>query len=276
MLKALAKRILPRTVRVNLKRIYYFGWRHRCPVCASHVRCYLPEGYDLPSVRELDIVGGQFLPAHTCPICQSGTRARLVHVYLTDESGLFERESRVLHIAPEMGICWALSRSPWVDYRPADIEPANYEYAEGIERLDATAIECDDEVFDVVIANHVLEHIVDDRRALREIWRVLKPGGWAMLQVPITLASSTTIEDDSVQSASEREQRFGQHDHVRLYGPDYPERLGSQGFEVECYDPRERLGSEKIDAWLLNPREKVFIARKPAANRDKRDQVAGG
>lgn len=263
MIKALFRRFLSEETRVALKKIYYFGWRHRCIVCGSHVRRYLPEGYDFPVLQELDVVGGEVWPAHTCPICWSGTRTRLAHTYLQLESGVFEQERCVLHIAPEMGIFWALSRAARIDYRTGDTNPANYEYAKGMVKLNATSIGFDDETFDVVIANHVLEHIPDDRRALLEIWRVLKPGGWAMLQVPISHMLAETREDAAVRSAMERERLFGQDDHVRLYGLDYPERLESQGFEVECYDPLDRLGSAKIEEWMLNPREKVFIARKP-------------
>ena len=274
MLRALLRRILSRRIRIALKQIYYFGWSHRCLVCGSRIRRYLPEGHDFPVLRELDVVGGEFWPAHTCPICLSGTRARLVYAYLRCESAIFERESRVLHLAPEMGICWALSRSAWIDYQPGDVNPDNYDFADRMEKLDATSIDFDDECFDVVIANHVLEHIVDDRRAMSEIWRVLKPGGWAMLQVPISHKLLETREDGSVGSAPERERLFGQSDHVRLYGVDYPDRLQSMGFEVECYDPLDRLGPVKIEAWMLNPREKVFIARKPSVKANARSRPA--
>ncbi len=272
MLRALLRRILPRRIRVALKQIYYFGFRHRCLVCGSRVRRYLPEGHDFPVLRELDVVGGERWPARTCPICLSGTRARLVYTYLRCESAIFERETRVLHLAPETGICWALSRAARIDYLPGDLNPANYKAAGRIEKMDATSIDFDDESFDVVIANHVLEHIVDDRRAMSEIWRVLKPGGWAMLQVPISRKLLETREDDSAGSAHEREQLFGQSDHVRVYGADYPDRLRSRGFEVDCYSPLDRLGPEKIKAWLLNPRENVFIARKPSL---KATELAG-
>jgi predicted SAM-dependent methyltransferase len=112
----------------------------------------------------------------------------------------------------------------------------------------------------VVLANHVLEHIADEARALAEIHRVLRPGGWAMLQVPIAQKLEQTREDASAESPEARERLFGQDDHVRLYGRDYPDRLEHAGFSVELWDGHVRAGGDSCDTWLLNPRESLAIA----------------
>jgi len=97
---------------------------------------------------------------------------------------------------------------------------------------------------------------------MRELFRVLKPGGTAVLQVPISLSLQTTIDDPSVTDPRERERRFGQYDHVRIYGSDYPERLRAAGFRVEIFNPADRWGAAVVGELRLNPRERVFVGRK--------------
>lgn len=258
--KALARRVVPQRWRPALRRVYWRGGRHRCPVCDARVRGYLPEGYDLPVLRELDVVGGEHWPERVCPVCFANTRTRLVWFYLTRESGVLEDFTRLLHLAPEMGVHWRLSAANNVDYRPGDLSPERYAFANDVRRIDLTSLPYPDVSFDVVLANHVLEHIVDEARALAEIHRVLRPGGWAMLQVPIAQKLEQTREDASAASPEARERLFGQNDHVRLYGCDYPDRLARAGFSVELWDGHVRAGGDSCDTWLLNPRESLAIA----------------
>src|SRR5262249_8316726 len=143
--------------------------------------------------------------------------------------------ARVLHVAPEIGISERLSALQRLDYVMGDLEPELYPWAPGLRRLDLTALPFPDAHFDAVIANHVLEHVADERRALAEIRRVLRAGGFAMLAVPIALALPVTREDADATTSEMREQRFGQSDHVRLYGRDYAERLARAGFEVALW-----------------------------------------
>jgi SAM-dependent methyltransferase len=124
-----------------------------------------------------------------------------------------------------MGVHWRLSATSSVDYHPCDLSPEQYAFANDLRRIDLTNLPYPDASFDVVLANHVLEHVADNARALAEIHRVLRPGGWAMLQVPIAHKLEHTREDASVTSPCERERLFGQRDHVRLYGRNYPDRL---------------------------------------------------
>jgi predicted SAM-dependent methyltransferase len=260
--KALLRRILPREVRVLLKKIFYFGFKLRCPVCRSRVRKYLAEGRDVPVLRELDVVGGEYHPGYECPICRSHARSRLVMFYLERETDIFRRGTRLLHLAPEIGIGGVLASADTIEYRPCDLNPENYVFADDIVKMDATNIAFEDQTFDVVLANHVLEHIEDDARAASELHRVLKPGGWAILQVPIAMKLDETREDPGMTSPEERERAFGQRDHVRLYARDYKDRLESHGFAVELYDVSQRHGAEVVDRFMLNPREKLYLARK--------------
>jgi predicted SAM-dependent methyltransferase len=257
--KALARRVVPRRWRPALRRLYWRGGRHRCPVCDARVRRYLAEGYDLPVLRELDVVGGEHWPERACPVCFTNTRTRLAWFYLARESGVLEDFTRLLHVAPEMGVHWRLSAARSVDYHPCDLSPEQYGFANDLRRIDLTNLPYPDASFDVVLANHVLEHVADDARALAEIHRVLRPGGWAMLQVPIAHKLEHTREDASVTSPCERERLFGQRDHVRLYGRNYPDRLARAGFSVELWDGHTRAGGNACETWLLNPREALAI-----------------
>jgi SAM-dependent methyltransferase len=264
-LQLIARALVPRALRPPLKRAVYYGRRHRCPVCESWVRRYLPEGLDLPVLRELDVVGAERRARAACPVCYAGTRTRLLWLYLSQASRLLERPARLLHIAPEPGLHRRLSLASNVAYYSGDLDPSRYPYASEMQRLDLTALPHPDGYFDAVLANHVLEHVRDDRRALTETLRVLRPGGLALLQVPIALRLETTREDPSVCTPSDRERVYGQRDHLRLYGRDYPKRLGQAGFEVRPWRARDLGDPEIVERLQLNPREVVFVARRPAA-----------
>ena len=129
-------------------------------------------------------------------------------------------------------------------------------------RLDICDIPCGENTFDVIYCSHVLEHVTDDRKALREFRRVLKNGGWAILQVPIT--SDVTFEDATVTDPSERERLFGQHDHVRRYGPDYRDRLIEAGFSVTVDGFARELDDSTASRYGLMRSEDVYFCRKAA------------
>ncbi|WGF87681.1 class I SAM-dependent methyltransferase [Marinivivus vitaminiproducens] len=271
-LKAIAKHVLPRESRIVLRKAYYFGTRHTCTVCGSRVRKYYPSGFDLPVLRELDVIGGEYRLDDTCPVCWSHCRTRLVRAYLEREVRLGSRPMSVLHFAPEAGIAEFVRAAPGVTYDPVDLDPSRYVQVPGTRRADVTAIDRPNDSYDLVICNHVLEHVPDDGLAMREILRVLKPGvGMAMLQVPLSARLDRTIEDPSVSDVAERERRFGQFDHIRLYGADYTDRLASAGFTVDVVDPPVAWGQAVVDELGLNPREQVIAGRKPATGADTPD-----
>jgi SAM-dependent methyltransferase len=263
-LRALLDHCIPHRARPALKRAFWWGARHVCPVCDAHVRRYLPEGFDLPVLRELDVVGAQHRPERTCPVCRSDSRTRLAWLYLSREVDLLDHPVRVLHVAPEIGLYARLAASPNVDYQPGDLEPELYPWAPRLHGFDLTALPFPDADFDVVIANHVLEHVADDARALAEIRRVLRPGGWAMLAVPIAHKLDTTREAPDASTPEARERLFGQSDHVRLYGRDFTTRLARAGFAVVLWAGHTRGEGEITRRWRLDPRETLPIATRPA------------
>jgi SAM-dependent methyltransferase len=242
----------------------YFGNLFRCPVCGARVRKLLPVGQDFAVLRELDVVGGGYVEQDVCPVCFSSSRTRLVCYYLVRDSGLQTGtdQRRVLHFAPERAIAQWLRQLGSVRYFAADLMPEPYAYASPA-KMDVTRIEFPDAEFDWVICNHVLEHVIDDGLAMRELYRVLRPGGRAILQVPISLKLTRTLEDPAIREPGDRERAFGQWDHVRVYGLDYPERLRDAGFEVGVVDPVQQWGSGTVKRLRLNAREKLFIGRKP-------------
>jgi SAM-dependent methyltransferase len=268
-LRALFDHCVPHRVRPALKRSFWWGARHVCPVCDAHVRRYLPEGFDLPVLRELDVVGAQHRPERTCPVCRSDSRTRLAWLYLSREVTLFDRTARVLHVAPEIGLYARFAQSPGIDYEPGDLEPELYPWAPRLRRIDLGALPFPDADFDVVIANHVLEHVPDDAAALAEIRRVLRPGGWAMLAVPIAHKLAATREDADATTPATREQRFGQGDHVRLYGRDFAARVSRAGFTVALWAGHTRGDGEITRRWRLDPRETLPIATRPAIERQR-------
>ena len=128
--------------------------------------------------------------------------------------------------------------------------------------FDLHQIPLEDNRFDVVFCNHVLEHVDDAHQCMSELYRVMKPGGWGIMQVPLDYTRDTTYEDASITSPEEREKHFWQKDHVRLYGLDYPKKLEKAGFKVDVFDPKTALGEIDYEKLRLNSSELIFIARK--------------
>jgi SAM-dependent methyltransferase len=202
------------TMRRLAKALFYYGTQRYCPVCGKTARCFAPGGTP-PR------------PEAVCVFCGAVERHRLLWLYLATRTKLLQGGVRtMLHVAPEPCLARRLERLPGLDYVTGDLYDRH-----ALLRLDVTAMQFADASFDAIYCSHVLEHVPDDRRALREFYRVLKPGGWAILLVPITAA--TTFEDPSISDPAERLRLFGQEDHVRRYGPDYVDRLGEAGFAVE-------------------------------------------
>jgi SAM-dependent methyltransferase len=171
---------------------------------------------------------------------------------------------RVLHFAPERILGERLSLCPNIEYIAADLKPSSYTVGGVIvEKVDVTQIPFPASSFDVVLCNHVLEHVPDDILALREIFRVLQPGGWAVLQIPMDPKRERTYEDFSITSEEDRQRAFGQKDHVRWYGRDYRERLRGVGFEVEEVFPEDRLSKDEIQQFAIRNAGCIPLARKP-------------
>ncbi len=243
---------------------FYYGNRYRCPVCNHSFRTMLPGGFDLKVIKEMEIVGAGRREQDICPYCQSTDRDRLVFLYLKYETDFFKKPASFLHIAPEPSLYHVFKKAKNIDYHPGTKYQEGFYYDSSIEVIDLMELPFKENSLDWVMCNHVLEHIPDDISAMREIFRVLKPGGKAVLQVPYSLKLEKTYEDDRYRTPEEREKHFGQFDHVRIYGMDYPDRLRSCGFDVEIIDQKDGLKhAGDLKKYALNPKEYLYVASKP-------------
>jgi SAM-dependent methyltransferase len=263
-IKTAVRNRVPRPLLLMAKRAAMAGNKRSCSVCGASVRKFLPQGYGYPILEELEVIGGMYKDDDECPICRSNDRVRLVDLYVRYHTELLRQPQRLLHVAPEPALADKWSRHKGLDYVPVDLDPKRYRHIEGFVACDLQKLPFDDCSFDWVIANHVLEHIPDDAKAMKEVLRVLKPGGTAMLQVPIALKLEKTDEDPSITSEAERIRRFGQSDHVRIYARDYYDRLKAAGFEVELWSAFDHE-TLRARALRLNVKEHLTLARKPKA-----------
>ena len=267
--KSLLKRIIPREYhpqfvgwyvkcRAFFLSLLYTGNRLECPFCGGHFRKFLPGGLDLPVYKEKNIVGGGYRVNVKCSRCRSSDRERLTCLYLKNKTEVFCENLKVLHVAPERNLQRVLMTCPNIDYLSLDLNSPL-----AMVKMDITEIKYEDNSFDVIICNHVLEHIPDDRKAMSELYRVLKPAGWAILQVPISLLLDRTYEDSTVTTPEGREKVFGQSNHVRIYGKDYKDRLEKIGFSVEVYNFAKEFGEPTIHKYGLSKEEDIYICSKP-------------
>lgn len=212
--------------------LLYSGHRYLCPACGGSFRRFL----SVPGGRRNAI----------CPRCGARERQRLLWLYLTRETDLFQRPQAVLHFAPEPMLAHRLASVHGGRYVSADVAPRT-----AMERIDITDIPKPDGCFDVVICSHVLEHVPDDLRAMREVHRVLKSDGVAILQHPIDYARDRTYEDADIVEASARLEAFRQADHVRVYGRDFGDRLNAAGFECQAVRYRRVLPRNDVELYGL-------------------------
>ncbi len=256
-MKALIRWILNHIPRTLLQRVaswavpvvglLYAGRGRECPVCGCRRRKFLPYGYVTSRENAL------------CPRCLALERHRLIWLWLERETDLTTRPRRMLHIAPEVALMRKFKEiySSQSDlYVTADIESPLATL-----HFDVQQIPLADEEFDIIICNHLLEHVESDRKALEELYRVMSHGGWGIILSPIDESREVTFEDDSITDEAERTRIFGQYDHRRIYGRDYADRLRNAGFEVEVIDYASQLSPTERSLYALTD-EKLFIVQK--------------
>jgi len=231
---------------LKLLSLLYRGHGVMCPICEKEFRKFLPYGRINPRANAL------------CPSCLSLERHRLIWLYLKDKTDFFTKAHDVLHIAPEVCFIDRFEKLLGSRYITADIESPLAKVKADIHHLPFP-----DRAFDIVLCNHVLEHVNDDIQAMREIARVLKPGGFAILQVPFYEPMvEETYEDFTITDSKGREKAFGQSDHVRKYGYDYPKRVEKAGLQPVQDDFVMHFSAEDAFKFGLPRTELLNIARK--------------
>ena len=199
-----------------------------------------------------------------CPNCYSLERHRLLNYYFIENNfSDFLTNKSILHVAPEK-FFYDQFKNLTKEYQPVDLLPEEYPFTDGpsVKKEDLTQLSFADDSFDFIMCNHVLEHIPQDAMAMSELYRVLKKGGRAILQVPLDYSRDKTYEDDSIVSHEDRHKEFGRYDHVRMYGKDYANRLSNAGFQVQELKIRDELGAEKCYEYGLMLEDNIFLCTK--------------
>nr|WP_276389813.1 class I SAM-dependent methyltransferase [Eudoraea chungangensis] len=232
---------IPRPVLIKLSylarpffELFLKGNKYTDPIDGKHFRKFLPYGYESPRENVLS------------PSTLSLERHRLLWLYLKRETDFFTKDYEVLHFAPEQAFYKRFKKLPFKTYTTTDLNSPLAEV-----KADICALPFEDNSFDIILCNHVLEHIPDDKKAMSELYRVMKPSGWGIVQIPQDLKRETTYEDNSITDRKERAKIFGQYDHVRVYGRDYFDRLRNVGFTVNEVDYTNFLSPEEVDNYRL-------------------------
>ena len=228
-----------------LLKIFMYGNKYTDPIDGNTFRAFLPYGYNKVRNNALS------------PSTYSLERHRLLWLYLRNETSFFNDKLKVLHFAPESALMNRFKKLKNLSYDTIDLNSPIADIKGDI---------CDlpflDNSYDFILCNHVLEHIIDDNKAMKELYRVLKKNGIGIFQVPMDYNRDTTFEDFSVTNKKERNKLFGQYDHVRIYGLDFFDRLQKVGFTVERCEYTSKLSKEDIIKFCLPTKEIIPICRK--------------
>lgn len=225
--------------------LFFKGNKFTDPIDGKSYRKFLPYGYGKQRANALS------------PGTLSLERHRQMWLYLQNETQFFTENLKVLHIAPEQEFLRKFKKMKNLDYTSADLFSPIVDV-----KADILDLPFEDNSFNVIICNHVLEHIVDDRKAMSELYRVMKPGGWGIIQVPMKNSLEKTYEDFTITDPKERQKHFGQYDHVRWYGMDYFDRLKSIGFETEINFYSQKFSETDIKRFGLNKNEILPVVKK--------------
>ena len=221
------------------------GKTYTDPIDGKSFRKFLPYGYENPRENVLS------------PSTLSLERHRLLWLYLKNETDFFNKPIKLLHFAPEQAFYQRFKKLDHITYTTTDLNSPLADV-----KADICHLPFDEDTFDVILCNHVLEHIPDDTKAMQELYRVMKPGGWGIFQIPQDLKREQTFEDNTITDRKERARIFGQYDHVRIYGRDYFDKLRSVGFKVEEVDYTNTLPKEDVEKYRLAKGEIIPLVKK--------------
>tara|TARA_B100000809_G_C15058916_1_gene501623 strand:- start:441 stop:1214 length:774 start_codon:yes stop_codon:yes gene_type:complete len=245
---------IPRPWLIRLSYVFrifaplvYKGNKVECPVCEKSFRKFLSYGSD---VAHRDNI--------LCPYDLTLERHRAMWLYLKGHTDFFTKpDLKVMHIAPEQCFHGRFKKQTNLNYTTGDLMSPIADL-----HFDLHNIPLDDNTYEVIFCNHVMEHVKDDLQCMKELYRIMKPGGWGIMQVPIDASRNETYEDWSITDPKEREKHFWQYDHVRLYGLNYSKRLEEAGFKVDIIDFSKELPSETFERYRIPKSELLYVVRK--------------
>ena len=244
--------LIPRPLLIRLSylvrpiiALFLKGNTYTDPIDGKSFKSFLPYGY------------GNQRPNVLSPSTLSLERHRLLWLYLKNETDFFTANKNVLHFAPEQCFLKRFRKLKNINYTTTDLLSPIADV-----KADICDLPFEDNSYDVILCNHVLEHIPNDTKAMQELYRVMKPGGYGIFQIPQELDREVTFEDDSITDRDERAKIFGQYDHVRVYGRDYFDKLRSIGFKVEEVDYTASLSEEDIETYCLAKGEIIPVVYK--------------
>ena len=244
--------LIPRPLLIKLSYVaqpllvlFLKGTTYTDPIDGKSFQKFLPYGYGKQRENVLS------------PSTLSLERHRLLWLYLKNETNFFTTPKRVLHFAPEQAFYKRFKKIKHFDYVTTDLNSPI-----ATVKADICNLPFESNSFDVILCNHVLEHILDDTKAMQELYRVMKPSGMGVFQIPQDLKRETTFEDHSITDKKERAKIFGQYDHVRIYGKDYFEKLRTIGFKVDEVDYTATLSDQDIDRYRLAKGEIIPVVYK--------------
>ncbi len=251
----LALNIVPRTAlqrvagwAVPMVGLFYRGKGRVCPICGSSYRRFMPYGY------------GKTREDALCPKCLSLERHRLLWLYLTNNhSSRIKELPTILHVAPE--VCLMRKFKELYASKPQSYITADLESPLADMHFDIQSIPMEENSVDIIICNHILEHVESDSKALSEMYRIMRSGGMGVMLAPIDYSRDTTFEDDTITDPKQRATIFGQYDHRRIYGKDYLNRLSAAGFEAEEIDYAAQFSDYERTQYSFGC-DKLYIVRK--------------
>ncbi|WP_417356702.1 class I SAM-dependent methyltransferase [Flavobacterium sp.] len=215
------------------------------PIDGKSFKSFLPYGYGHQRNNVL------------APGTLSLERHRLLWLYLENETDFFNAPKKVLHFAPEQAFYKRFRNQKNLDYTTTDLNSPLADV-----KADICNLPFEDNSYDFILCNHVLEHIPDDTKAMQELYRIMKPGGMGIFQIPQDLKRETTFEDNSITDPKERARIFGQYDHVRVYGRDYFDKLRSIGFRVAEEDYTKKIAPADVERFCLAKGEIIPVCYK--------------
>ncbi len=264
----------------KLKLPAYLGSAHWCPVCGTHLRAFRPLWKSYPRqaaqygyIHPLSAIETFNMAAFSCPSCDAADRERLYALFFDAEFQAFDRTRRYrfIEFGPGNALQKKLRSYPFLDYRSADLYFRNVD-----DRVDVTDMRAyGNGTVDAFLCSHVLEHVREDRKAMRELYRILRPGGFGVVMVPLVRGVDDTQEDPAVNTPELQWKYYGMADHVRQYGKrDFAARLAAAGFAVEQLGI-DHFGAETFARAGIDPLSVLYVVRKPASTAGRVSDAAG-